>query len=74
MNYNSIKRFINLDLLSIIIFEKNHKCEICVQSKFTKTYFHLIERSSAPLGLIHSDIGNLKFMQTRGGKNIILFL
>jgi len=27
VNYNSIQRLINLNLLPTIIFEKNHKCE-----------------------------------------------
>jgi len=43
-----------------MIFEKNYKCEICVESKFTKPYFQTIERSSESLDLTHSYIGDLK--------------
>lgn len=68
VNYKSIQRLINNDLLPTMDFDKNHKCEVCVESKFTKTSFQSIERSSKPLELIHSDIGDLKYVQTRGGK------
>jgi hypothetical protein len=43
-----------------MIFEKNLKCEICIESKFTKSSFQTSKRSSEPLELIHSDIGDLK--------------
>ena len=39
VNYNSIQSLINLDLLPSMIFDKNHKCEFCVESKFIKTSF-----------------------------------
>ena len=54
--------------------DPNHKCEICVESKLTRTSFQSIERSSEPLELIHSDICDLKFIQTRGGKKYFLTL
>ena len=34
MNYNSIQKVINLELLPIIVFEKNHKHKVCVNFKF----------------------------------------
>ena len=54
--------------------DPNHKCEICVVSKLTRTYFQSIERSSEPLELIHSDICDLKFIQMREGKKYFLTL
>ena len=36
--------------------------------------FNQFERSSEPLELIHSDICDLKFIQTRGGKKYFLIL
>jgi hypothetical protein len=39
-----------------------------------KTFFQIIEEISELLDLVHSNIIDLKFMQTRGEKNIILFL
>ena len=53
--------------------DPNHKCEICLESKLTRTSFRF-ERSSEPLELIHSDICDLKFIQTRGGKKYFLTL
>ena len=45
VNYNSMQRLINHELLSNMIFylKKNHKCEICVESKFTKPYFQIAQ-------------------------------
>ena len=44
VNYNSIQMLINHELLPSMIFEKNRKCEICVESKFTKPYFQTIKK------------------------------
>ena len=44
------------------------KCGVCVEAKQTKTPFHSVERSTTPLELIHSDLCDLKFLQTRNGK------
>ena len=54
--------------------DPNHKCEIRVEFKLTRTYFQSIERSSERLELIHSDIYDLKFIQMRGGKKYFLTL
>jgi hypothetical protein len=48
-------------------------CEICVESKFTKLYFQIIKKNSEYLDLIHSDIGDLIFMQTRGGTKVLYY-
>jgi hypothetical protein len=48
--------------------KKTHKYEVCVESKFTKTSFQIIDISSEPLDLIYLGIGDLEFIQTRGGK------
>ena len=39
-----------------------------MEAKLTRTPFHSIEISSDPLELIHSDVCDLKFVQTRGGR------
>jgi hypothetical protein len=44
VNYNSMQMLINHELLPSMIFEKNRKCEICVESKFTKPYFQTIKK------------------------------
>ena len=68
VNYDTLRRLINMECLPNFKIDPNHKCEICVESKLTKTSFQSIERSSESIELIHSDICDLKFIQTRGGK------
>ena len=74
VNYDTLRRLINMECLPNFQIDPNHKCEICVESKLTRTSFQSIERSSEPLELIHSDICDLKFIQTRGGKKYFLTL
>ena len=74
VNYDTLRRLINMECLPKFQIYPNHKCEICVESKLTRTSFQSIERSSEPLELIHSDICDLKFIQTRGGKKYFLTL
>ena len=74
VNYNTLHILINMECLPKFQIDPNHKCEICVESKFTRTSFQSIERSSEPLELIHSDICDLKFIQMRGGKKYFLTL
>ena len=50
-------------------------CETCVEAKLIKSSFQSIERHTEPLDLIHSDICDLKFVQTRGdNKYFITFI
>ena len=74
VNYDTLRRLINMECLPNFKIDPNHKCEICVESKLTRTSFKSIERSSEPLELIQSDICDLKFIQTRGGKKYFLIL
>ena len=50
----------------------NHKCEVCVEAKLRKSSFKSIERSMEPLELVHTDICDLKYIQTRGGKKYFI--
>ena len=45
------------------------KCEVCVHAKLTKTPSPRVERTNKPLDLIHTDLCDLKYIQTRAGKN-----
>ena len=74
VNYDTLRRLLNMECLPNFKIDPNHKCEICVESKLIRTSFQSIERSSEPLELIHSDICDLKFIQTRGGKKYFLTL
>ena len=45
------------------------------RSEVTKTSFHSVERSTEPLGLIHTNLCDLKMVQSRGGnKEFITFV
>ena len=68
VNFDTLHKLMNLELLPKFNIDANHKCEICVESKLTRASFQNIERSTEPLELIHSDTSDLKYVQTRGGK------
>ena len=75
VNYNSLRRLINLNHIPTFNIDSKHKCETCVEAKLTRSSFKTVERDTEPLDLIHSDICDLKFVQTRGGnKYFITFI
>ena len=74
VNYDTLRRLINMECLPKFKIDPNHKCEICVESKLTRTSFQSIERCSESLELIHLDICDLKFIQKRGGQKYFLTL
>ncbi|KAK4380871.1 Retrovirus-related Pol polyprotein from transposon TNT 1-94 [Sesamum angolense] len=45
---------------------------LLVKTKMAKVPFYSVERKTSPLELIHSDICDLKFVQTRGGKKYFI--
>ncbi|KAL1214091.1 Retrovirus-related Pol polyprotein from transposon TNT 1-94 [Cardamine amara subsp. amara] len=67
VNYKSMQRLMNLNLIPKCKINKD-KCEVCVHAKLTKTPSPQVQRTTEPLGLIHTDLCDLKFIQTRGGK------
>ena len=75
VNFESLRRLIHLDHIPTFNINSKHKCETCVEAKQTRTSFKSVERSSEPLELIHSDLCDLKFAQTRGGnKYFVTFI
>ena len=70
VNYHTLHRLINLNLLPK--FEIDHICETCVEAKMARASFKSIERSTEPLDLIHSDVCDMKSVQTRGGKKYFI--
>ena len=67
VNYKSIQRLMNMNMIPKYKLSKD-KCEVCVQAKLTKRPSPQVERTTEPLGLIHTDLCDLKYVQTRGGK------
>ena len=65
VNFDTLRKLMNSELLPKFNIDANHKCETCVESKLTRASFQNIERSTEPLELIHSDTCDLKYVQTR---------
>src|SRR3954464_12252366 len=75
VNYNSLHRLVNMNHIPNFQIDPKHKCEICVEAKLTRSSFQRVERNTEPLDLVHSDICDLKFVQTRGGnKYFVTFI
>ena len=75
VNYDTLCRLINLNYIPTFQINAKHKCGSCVEAKLTRSSFQSVERHTKPLDLIHSDICDLKFVQTRGGnKYFIIFV
>ena len=65
VNYDTLRRLINLNHIPTFQIDAKHKCETYVEAKMAKSYFQSVERHTEPLDLIHIDICDLKFVQTR---------
>ena len=72
VNYDTLRRLINLEHIPAFHIDSKHKCETCVEAKLTRSSFHTIERNTEPLDLIHSDVCDLKSVQTRGGNKYFI--
>ena len=73
VNYKSISKLMNMGLLPKFDCQ-SEKCQICVESKFSKPHFHFIDdRVSEPLDLIHTDICDMKSIPSRGGNKFFFF-
>ena len=72
VNYDTLRRLIKLDHIPAFKMDPNHKCETCVEAKLTRTSFQTIERNTEPLDLIHSDVCDLKVVQSRGGNKYFI--
>ena len=49
--------------------KQSGKCDVCVKSKITKKTCYPVERQTKLLGLIHTNLADLKQTMSRGGKN-----
>ena len=49
--------------------KQKSKCDICVESKITKKTCHFVERQTELLGLIYTNLADLKQTMSRAGKN-----
>ena len=72
VNYDTLRRLINLNHMLTFQIDAKHKCETCVEAKLTKSSFQSVERHIEPLDLIHNDLYDLKFVQTRSGNKYFI--
>lgn len=56
---------VELGLIPNLYIENNEKCEVCIEANTTKKSFKSIERELKLLGLVNSDLGDLKNTMTR---------
>lgn len=69
-NFTFMCKLMNLSLLLSMHFNANKKCGICVEAKLAKESFHSIKRSTTTSKLIHTNLCDLKFIQTKVVKSI----
>ena len=72
VGFSYIKKMKDIGLLHNVTEFNHDKCEICVESKFTRKSCKNVQRESQLLELIHSDHGDLKNNLTRGGKRFYI--
>ena len=72
LGHDTLCRLINLNHIPTFQIDAKHKCETCVEAKLTRSSFQSVERHTESLELIHSDICDLKFVQTRGGNKYFI--
>ena len=72
VNYDTLSKLISLNHIPTFQIDAKHKCETWVEAKLTQSSFQSVERHTEPLDLIHSDICDLKLVQTRGGNKYFI--
>ena len=68
VNLGYIKKMKECGIINSLSEANIDKCEICAETKITKKPGKSITRKTELLGLVHSDLGDLKYTMTRGGK------
>ena len=68
VNLGYIKKMKECGIINSLSEANMDKCEICAETKIIKKPCKSITRETELLGLVHSDLGDLKHTMTRGGK------
>ena len=71
VNYKYLQKMINMEILAKLECNKS-KCQVCVESKFSKHPYNSVEMNSEPLDLIHTDICDMKSIPSHGGKKYFI--
>ena len=72
INFNSLKRMMNLKLIPNYAIDNSKRCDICVQAKQLKKPFKSVVRDSEILDLVHSDICEFNGILTRDHKKYFI--
>ena len=72
VDFDTLRRLINLNHIQTFQIDAKHECGTCVEEILIRSSFQNLERHTEPLDLIHSDICDLKFAQTRGGNKYFI--
>ncbi|KAL0388011.1 UNVERIFIED_CONTAM: hypothetical protein Sradi_2682900, partial [Sesamum radiatum] len=71
VNYSSIKRLNNVNLIKTSDAKECSKCEVCVEAKYAmKPFKSVTSRSTEVLELIHSDLADFKNTLSKGGQEV----
>ena len=60
VNFDTLRRLIKPNHIPHFHIDSKYKCNTCVESKLTRQSFKSILRTTEPLGLIHTDVCNMK--------------
>ena len=75
VNYEKLKKMMNLNIIPKSSVDLKHKCEVCVQAKFSRKPFKPVKRNTQLLELIHSDVCDSNRPPTRAGnKYFVTFI
>ena len=63
-----VTRLQQLGIIPKIYDNMKNKCQVCAETKLTKRTHFSTQRETELLSLVHTDLGDLKQTETRGGK------
>lgn len=72
VNFNTVKRMANLDMIPKHAIDTKKKCEICVQYKQPRKPFKSVDRNSDILELVHTDCCEFNGVTTRDHKRYFI--
>ncbi|KAJ9565792.1 LOW QUALITY PROTEIN: hypothetical protein OSB04_001758 [Centaurea solstitialis] len=72
VNFDTLRRLINLEVIPKFHIDSKYKCQTCVETKLTRTSFQSIESSTNPLDMIHTDVCDMKSNPSRGGNKFFI--
>ena len=52
INYDTLRKLINLNHIPMFQIDAKHKCETCVEEKLARSSFQSVKRHNEPLDLI----------------------